>query len=81
MYSIERWKNRAVEFPRRYRETQEKNGAVTHAMEQGEVVERGTPFDAEHMNNMETGIMGVSLFCAMLAQAMMLERADREINA
>ena len=49
------WKNRLVEYPRRYAETTV-DGAIKHEPAPGVVIEKGTPFTAQNMNRIEKGI-------------------------
>lgn len=50
------WTDRVVERPRTYTETTNSDGSVTHTPAVGNVIQEGTPRDAEHMNKVEDGI-------------------------
>jgi len=51
------WKNREVEYPRRYIITDNGDGTVTIEPSPGNVLEPGTPIIASNMNNIEEGIV------------------------
>ena len=50
------WKNRVVERPKTYNESTNQDGSVTHTPAPGEVMQYGTPLNADNMNHMEEGI-------------------------
>ena len=66
MYNRTDWKNREVEFPRRYILTE--NGDGTHTLQKspGEVRQEGTPLSAGNLNNLESGVDAVSILAALL---------------
>ena len=49
------WKGHVVQYPRRYHET-DQDGETLHTPAFGTVVEQGTPFTPETMNNIENGV-------------------------
>ena len=51
------WKNREVEYPRRYIITDNGDGTVTIEPSPGNIIEPGTPIIAANMNNIEDGIV------------------------
>lgn len=51
------WKNREVEYPRRYIITDNGDGTVTIEPSPGNIIEPGTPIIAANMNNIEEGIV------------------------
>ena len=51
------WKNREVEYPRRYIITDNGDGTVTIEPSPGNIIEPGTPIIAKNMNNIEEGIV------------------------
>ncbi len=51
------WKNREVEYPRRFIITDNGDGTVTIEPSPGNIIEPGTPIIAENMNNIEEGIV------------------------
>ena len=55
VFNTVRWKNRLVEYPRRYKET-EQDGSILHTPDPGIVAEAGTPLNAQNMNRIEQGI-------------------------
>lgn len=66
MYNRTDWKNREVEFPKRYILTE--NGDGTHTLQKspGEVRQEGTPLSAGNLNNLESGVDAVSILAALL---------------
>lgn len=52
-YEKTTWKNRLVERPRTYQLQQNADGTVTLIPKEGEVLETGTPVNAENMNKIE----------------------------
>jgi hypothetical protein len=50
------WKDKAVEYPRRYNLIEEADGKVTLIPAPGEVTQEATPLNAENLNHMEQGI-------------------------
>lgn len=60
MYKPIGWKNRAVEYARRYEMTQgERSGLVYLKPAPGEVDNQGTPVNAENLNHMDEGILNI----------------------
>lgn len=55
-YSRVNWVDRVVEYPRRYTETDDGNGNITHTPASGNIIVAGTPRSAENMNIMDKGI-------------------------
>lgn len=68
MYQHQNWKDRAVQFPRRFREVPAEDGTVDHINEPGAVIEEGTPYCAETMQNMEQGILAGNMSAALALQ-------------
>lgn len=66
MYNLVNWINRNVQYPRRYTMTDNGDGTVTLVPAPGEVATPGTAYNAEHMNNLETGIDAGSLLASFL---------------
>ncbi|MHB8077421.1 hypothetical protein [Desulfosporosinus fructosivorans] len=48
------WSDRAVEFPRRYRD--ELNNQKTFTPDEGTITNAGTPLNATRLNNLENGV-------------------------
>lgn len=55
-YTKTTWKNRIVGRPRTFQQQQNADGTVTLKPSYGNVIEEGTPFSADNMNNIENGI-------------------------
>ena len=56
MYNLVDWTDRDVEHPRRFAMTENGDGTYTLTPQPGEIRREGTAYDAEHMNNLETGV-------------------------
>lgn len=52
-----KWLDEVVQFPHRYRESQNEDGTITHTKAPGEVTQEGTPQSAENFNKMSEGIL------------------------
>ena len=66
MYNRTDWKNREVEFPKRYILTENGDGTHTLQKSSGEVRQEGTPLSAGNLNNLESGVDAVSILAALL---------------
>ena len=66
MYNRTDWKNREVEFPKRYILTENGDGTHTLRKSPGEVRQEGTPLSAGNLNNLESGVDAVSILAALL---------------
>lgn len=60
MYEKQLWQDHIVERPGTFREVQNTDGTVTHIPEEGDILEEGSPFSANRMNHMESGIYNAS---------------------
>ena len=56
MYEEKLWLDHVTEFEDRYREQTNADGTITHIPVEGEVLQQGTPQNAQNFNHMETGI-------------------------
>lgn len=50
------WKNRIVERPRTFRQQQNADGTVTLIPEEGQIIEPGTPVNAQNLNNIDDAV-------------------------
>ena len=66
MYNLVDWTDRDVEHPRRFAMTENGDGTYTLAPQPGEIRREGTAYDAEHMNNLETGVDASVLLASFL---------------
>ena len=57
MYLWTNWVDETDQYEDRYTETLNPDGTITHVKVRGEVYVEGTPQDAAHFNNMESGIL------------------------
>ena len=55
-YTPTEWKDHIVQHPNRYRITDRGDGTVDIVPEQGQVIQQGTPVDAQRLNKIEQGI-------------------------
>lgn len=67
MYEWKRWQDHVTEYEDRYRESQNPDGTITHTPEEGEVVQQGTPQNAENFNHLEDGVTNAGELAALLA--------------
>ena len=67
MYKWKYWLDHVTEFEDRYEETENDDGTVTHTPVEGEVIQQGTPQNAENFNHMEDGIINGGELGALLA--------------
>ena len=66
MYNLVDWTDRDVEHPRRFAMTENEDGTYTLTPQPGEIRREGTAYDAEHMNNLETGVDASVLLASFL---------------
>ena len=59
MYGMTPWKDEVVQYPYRYKETQNSDGTVEHEPSPGSIMQEGTPQSATNFNHMENGIHDV----------------------
>lgn len=56
MYGRQIWQDEVDQYEDRFMETTNQDGSITHTKVRGTVFVEGTPLDADHFNNMESGI-------------------------
>ena len=66
MYNRVDWTDSNVEHPRRFKMEDNGDGTYTLTPEPGEVAQAGTPVDAQHMNNIESGVDASVLLASFL---------------
>lgn len=57
MYEPTRWKDEVVQYPYRYKETQNSDGSIEHTPAPGETMQEGTPQSATNFNHLESGVL------------------------
>jgi hypothetical protein len=72
-YKRTNWKDRVVEKPHTYTETDNGDGTNTYTEAPGEVITQGTPLSATNFNNIEENLLHLSvafdwLYCVSQAQ-------------
>ena len=67
MYGMTPWKDEVVQYPYRYKETQNSDGTVEHEPSPGTVMQQGTPQSATNFNHMENGISNATEVAALMA--------------
>ena len=82
MYGMTPWKDEVVQYPYRYKETQNSDGTVEHEPSPGTVMEQGTPQSATNFNHMENGIHDVHVAAAIFMQYQMhyVEAREKEVD-
>lgn len=69
------WKDHVVEHPSRYKEIQNADGTITHESAEGEVIQEGTPQNADNFNDLEERILaGGEVANIALLKAVMAEK-------
>lgn len=67
MYQPTMWQDHVTEFEDRYTESRNDDGTITHTPVEGEVIQQGTPQNAENFNHMEDGISNACELSALMA--------------
>ena len=67
MYETKRWQDHVTEFEDRYTESRNDDGTITHTPVEGEIIQQGTPQNADNFNHMEEGISNATETAALLA--------------
>ncbi len=80
MYDINKWYDHVTELQHTYKETQNADGTVTHELVEGEVLQQGTPMNAEHFNNIEKGVLENNVLSCWLAQMERYANDDEQEN-
>lgn len=55
MYTPIEWQDEVVQYPYRYKETQNSDGTIEHTPSPGETLQEGTPQSATNFNQMDKG--------------------------
>ena len=55
------WKDHVTQYSNRYREVQNADGTITHEAVEGEVVQEGTPQNAQNFNDLEERVLSAGL--------------------
>ena len=79
-YKRTNWKDRVVEKPHTYTETDNGDGTNTYTEAPGEVITQGTPLSATNFNNIEDALQHLSVafdMYATITQAQLRAQADR----
>lgn len=66
-YEWKQWQDHVTEFEDRYTESRNDDGTITHTPIEGEVLQQGTPQNADNFNHMEDGISNAGELAALLA--------------
>ena len=74
MYKMTQWLDHVTQFTNKFREFDNPDGTITHEPVDGEVIQEGTPQNADNFNNMERGIFGNNQQAAELTRMVMLMR-------
>lgn len=69
MYETTLWQDHVTEFEDRYTESRNDDGTITHTPVEGEIIQQGTPQNAENFNHMEDGISNAGELAALMAIA------------
>ena len=89
-YKRTNWKDRVVEKPHTYTETENGDGTNTYTEAPGEVITQGTPLSATNFNNAEVGLLHYSVAFDMLytitqaqqrAQEARIETLEAQVTA
>lgn len=82
MYGMTPWKDEVVQYPYRYKETQNSDGTVEHEPSPGTVMQQGTPQSAANFNHMENGIHDAHVAAAIFMQYQMhyVEAREKEVD-
>ena len=83
MYGMTPWKDEVVQYPYRYKETQNSDGTVEHEPSPGSIMQEGTPQSATNFNHMENGIHDVHVAAAIFMQYQMhyVEARERRLTS
>lgn len=61
------WLDHVTQYEDRYTESRNDDGTITHTPVEGEVLQQGTPQNADNFNHMEDGIVNAGELAALLA--------------
>ena len=75
------WLDHVTQYEDRYTESRNDDGTITHTPVEGEVLQQGTPQNADNFNHMEDGIVNAGELAALLAiGAIHLRQQTEELN-
>jgi len=81
VYRPTRWQDHVTEFVNRFWETENPDGSICHELDEGEILQEGTPQNAANFNNLESGIFSALQQTAELARkTLQHERALDELK-
>lgn len=67
MYEPKIWQDHVTEYEDRYIERKNEDGSISHVSVEGEIIQQGTPQNAENFNHIEDGISNAGELAALLA--------------
>ncbi|CAK7047451.1 MAG: hypothetical protein BACD_02332 [Bacteroides rodentium] len=73
-YQWKQWLDHVTEFEDRYTESRNDDGTITHTPVEGEILQQGTPQNANNFNHMEDGISNAGELAALLAVGVIHQR-------
>lgn len=77
LYNATKWLDHVTQYPMRRRITSNSDGTSDVVRAEGEIIQQGTPRNAQNYNNMESGILANSIYNSFLVQwVLQLQRAS-----
>ena len=73
------WQDHVTEYSDRYNETQNPDGTITHIPVEGNIIQQGTPQNAQNFNNLEEGVFAADQLATEAAR--MAKVNARELDA
>lgn len=73
------WQDHVTEYDDRFREIDNGDGTITHVPEEGEVIQQGTPQNAQNFNNLENGAFEADVMGMEAARVLLLHQ--RSLNS
>ena len=73
------WQDHVTEYSDRYNETQNPDGTITHTPVEGNIIQQGTPQNAQNFNNLEEGVFAADQLATEAAR--MAKVNARELDA
>lgn len=81
LYEATKWLDHVAQFPMRRRITNNSDGTSDVVRAEGNIIQQGTPRNAQNYNNMESGILANSIYNSFLVQwILQLQRASEEVK-
>ena len=75
------WKDHVTQFSNRYREVNNADGTITHEAVEGEVIQEGTPQNAQNFNDLEQRVFASGEVAGLaLLKVKMAESRIKEIG-